>query len=200
MKKRVIPEEWGHPILMRGEVEVRKIGGKKVVFPIRSFSRWANRALMNQVMPWGGPDAPFAYSHWQLKNPNGDLISPYCYENIYGYHATFAHFFNSIAVGDSAQAWSYDDYNLISLKDWAGNYSRRSDALEYDGYLKAEFQGSVQASSAYSIREVGLFGAFWRTAESHEKFLVSRDVLPSPISMEQSDVVVIFYRVTVGGT
>jgi hypothetical protein len=200
VKGKVIPPEWGHPVLLRGEVELRKVGGKKVAFPLRSFSRWANRALMNQVMPWGGPDAPSAYSHWQLKNPNGDLIIPYYFQNIYGYRCTFAHFFNSIAVGDSDQPWSYDDYNLISLKDWAGNYFQRSDALEYDSYLKAEFQGSVQASNAYTIREVGLFGAFWTSADSHNKFLVSRDLLPSPISMEVGDVVVIYYRITVGGT
>jgi hypothetical protein len=200
LERKIIPPEWGHPILVRGEVELRKVGGKKVAFPLRSFSRWANRALLNLVLPYGGPDAPLGYSHLQLKNPNGELWTVYENYNIYGYHFSFTHFFNSIAVGDSNQIWSYDDYNLISLKDWAGNYNKRTDATEYDGYLRAEFQGSVAASSAYTIREVGLFGAFWLSPDNYGKFLVSRDVLPSPISMEQGDVVMIFYRVTVGGT
>jgi hypothetical protein len=201
----VIPPEWGHPVIMRGEVEVRKVGGKKVEFPIRSFSRWAHRFLMNQVISETGNDSPFAYTQLQIKDWDGNLRD--MPDNL-DYRLGYYHFHNSIAVGDSNQAWSYQDYNLISLKDWAASYNRRLDTTETDSSIKIEFQGIIQASSTYNINEVGLFGNFiygqhydggnWYPDRA--KFLVSRDVLPSPISVAQNDVVVVYYRITVGGT
>jgi hypothetical protein len=193
----VIPPEWGHPVIMRGEVEVRKIGGKKVVFPIRSFSRWAHRFLMNQVLSNCTHTAPFTYTHLPIKNINGNL-------NNWNETAEITpcdfHFHKYIAVGSSNQAWNYDDYNLISLKDWAASYNRRLDTTETDGSIKAEFQGTVQASDNYDICEVGLYGNAVTTDKNNVTFLVSRDVLPSPISVAQNDVVVVYYRLTVGGT
>jgi hypothetical protein len=196
----VIPSEWGHPVIMRGEVEVRKVGGKRVEFPIRSFSRWAHRALMNYILPNSGNPAPFGYTHLQLKDKDGTLRDWYETGFAYAYHLKYYHFTNAIAVGDSDQAWSYDDYKLVSLKDWAASYNRRLDTTETDGSIKAEFQGTIQASSAYDIKEVGLFGAWAFTDSAVAQYLVSRDVLPSPISVAQNDVVVVYYRLTVGGT
>jgi hypothetical protein len=193
----VIPPEWGHPVIMRGEVEVRKVGEKKVEFPIRSFSRWAHRFLMNQVLSVGSYDSPFGYSHLQIKGDTGQLRD---WTEAYDWKAAYFHFHKKIGVGDSNQPWSYEDYNLISLKDWAASYNRRLDTTETDGSIKAEFQGTVQASSSYDIKEVGLFGNMVTTGPASVTFLVSRDVLPSPISVAQNDVVVVYYRITVGGT
>jgi hypothetical protein len=193
----VIPPEWGHPVIMRGEVEVRKVGGKKVEFPIRSFSRWAHRFLMNQVLSIESYQSPFGYSHLGIKDESGVERD---WREDYDLKAAYFHFHNKIGVGDSDQAWSYEDYKLISPKDWAVSYNRRLDTTETDGSVKAEFQGTVQASSAYDIKEVGLFGNMIYYGPSFTVFLVSRDVLPSPVSVAQNDVVVVYYRITVGGT
>jgi hypothetical protein len=196
----VIPSEWGHPVIMRGEVEVRKVGGKKVEFPIRSFSRWAHRALINYILPKHNTDSPFGYTHLQLKDIYGNLQTWYEENFVNARHLSWYHFVSGLAVGDSNQTWSYDDYNLISLKDWAASYNPRLDTTETDGSIKAEFQGTVQASSTYDIKEVGLFGAAAYSFGSGFIYLVSRDVLPSPISVAQNDVVIVYYRLTVGGT
>ena len=200
MKRKVIPEEWGHPIIVRGEVEVRKIGGKKVVFPIRSFSRWAHRALMNYVLPNYASSytrAPLTFTHLPIKNLNGELKSWYEVD-------TFApvscfYFCGKLMVGASDTAWSYDQYNLQLPKDEASAYSRRLDTTEEGSVVKAEFQGLIQASDTYDIKETGLIGAFYPTVGPIDYYLVSRDVLPSPIPVEPFDVVVVYYRFTVGG-
>jgi uncharacterized protein (UPF0548 family) len=197
----VIPSEWGHPVIMRGEVEVRKVGGKKVLFPIRSFSKWAHRFLMNQVISGTGYDSYVSYTQLPLKDTEGTERGM---EEAGAFSPGYNHFHRNIAVGDSDQSWSYEDYNLKSLKDWAASYNRRLDTTETDGSIKIEFQGTVQASSAYDIKEVGLFGNFVYSGSPYyvyrAGFLVSRDVLPSPIPVEQNDVVVVYYRITVGGT
>jgi hypothetical protein len=201
MKEKVIPEDWGHPIIVRGEVEVKKIGGKKVVFPIRSFSRWAHRALMNFVLPaYASADckAPISFTHPQIKDIDGNLRS-WREDNYYGPMGRY-HFCAKLQVGNDATPWDYDDYKLKGPKDEATAYSRRLDTTEENSSIKAEFQGLIQATNTYDIKETGLFGSFAIDPSTTFYFLVSRDVLPSPIPVEPFDVVVVYYRFTVGGT
>jgi hypothetical protein len=201
MKGKVIPEDWGHPIIVRGEVEVKKIGGKKVVFPIRSFSRWAHRALMNYVLPSLSSslaNSPIGFTHLQIKDTGGTLRTWYEAEN--GGYVLFHHFCRALQVGASDAAWDYDQYNLQNPKDFATAYSRRLDTTEEDSTIKAEFQGLIQASDSYDIKETGLIGNVHDSSAGRYPFLVSRDVLPSPIPVQPFDVVVVYYRFTVGGT
>jgi hypothetical protein len=200
MEKKVIPEEWGHPIIVRGEVEVRKIGGKKVVFPIRSFSRWAHRALMNYVLPnyaSGITKAPITFTHLPITNLNGE--SKGWGEGETSPPVSCFHFCGKLRVGASDAPWNYNQYNLQDPKDEASAYTRRLDTTEEDSTIKAEFQGLVQASDTYDIKETGLIGVFYPTTGPADYYLVSRDVLPAPIPVQPFDVVVVYYRFTVGG-
>jgi hypothetical protein len=200
MKRKVIPPEWGHPIWIRGEVEVKKVGGKKVVFPIRSFSRWAHRALMNYVLPNYASSitkAPLTFTHLPIKNLNGDLKGWYEAETTPA--VSCFHFCGKLRVGASDTAWNYDQYNLQAPKDEASAYSRRLDTTEENSTIKAEFQGLIQATDTYDIKETGLIGVFYPPTGTTDYYLVSRDVLPAPIPVQPFDVVVVYYRFTVGG-
>jgi hypothetical protein len=152
---------------------------------------------MNQVTSGTGSYSPVTYTQLPLKDTTGGVWGM---KEDGSFPAGCLHFHNAIAVGNSDQSWSYDDYNLKSLKDWAVSYNRRLDTTETDNSIKVEFQGTVQASSAYDIKEVGLFGNIMPYNTGNAVFLVSRDVLPSPISVAQNDVVIVYYRITVGGT
>jgi hypothetical protein len=152
---------------------------------------------MNQVLCASTWNTPFSYTHLPLKEHGGTLKD---WDETSSTPSVVFHFHRGIAVGDSNQAWSYDDCSLVSTKDWAASYNRRLNTTETDGSIKAEFQGTIQASSAYDIKEVGLYGNFQSPGGNNWLFLVSRDVLPSPISVQESDVVVVYYRITVGGT
>jgi hypothetical protein len=201
VERKVIPPEWGHPIWIRGEVEVKKVGGKKVVFPIRSFSRWAHRALMNYVLPNYASSltkAPLTFTHLPIKNLIGDLRGWNEAETTPP--VSCFHFCGKLRVGASDAPWDYDQYNLQDPKDEASAYSRRLDTTEENNIVKAEFQGLIQASDTYNIKETGLIGVFYPSTGSTDYYLVSRDILPSPIPVEPFDVVVVYYRFTVGGT
>lgn len=195
---------------LRLEMGVSKNEVPQKLQPCHSFTRWANRFLIN-VLVRGDTgslfdEPPVRYTQLNLKDING-TERPWC-DGLDGLERRvipawypqvgYFRFMQEIAVGDSDAPEDYNHYNLQSLKQWCDSYTRRSNITETDGTLYCELQGTVTAQSAFTAKEAGLFGMWQYELYNRTKFLVSRDLISPPIDLATGDVLVIVYRLTVG--
>lgn len=194
---------WG----IKLEVGVEKNGERKLWQTCHSFSRWANRWFINSLIEANTTvtyhGAPIRYTALPIRDINGTDRSwfdgypgtayPYEYPQKGFFYLTKA-----IGIGSSAEAWSYDQYELLGKIMEASSYTRKTDITETDGSLHFEFQGVFDIQTQTTVNETGLYGQFMSGLNSAVKFLVSRDVLSTGIPVSPGDTVVVIYRLTVG--
>lgn len=192
------------------QLKILKNGEEKVYEKCHSFSRWANRWLMNSLTSnniIGMVEvAKTGWTKLQLKDVNGVLSNWFEGYNQAGYYhqqpqREYFHFIRTIAIGESDDAWSYDQYHLVAFKKWADTYTVKTDVTETDSSLYFELQGLFDITESFSIREVGLYGNCLKAFPANDNqviFLVSRDVLSSPVPVSPGDTISVIYRLTVG--
>lgn len=191
-------------------LRVEKNGEEKINQKCHSFSRWANRWLINSLTSnnWCGQVlvATPGWTKYSIKDDTGNFRSWY-EGSTYTAPAyslpirEYFHFIRDIAIGESGDSWDYDQYHLLGFKQWANTYTVKTPITETDSTYYFELQGIFDITESYSIREVGLYGNFpsgYAANENQRRFLVSRDVLSSSVPVSPGDTISVIYRLTVG--
>jgi hypothetical protein len=104
---------------------------------------------------------------------------------------------DNIAIGTSDEPFDYTQYNLLGFYAWATGLVKSKDNQDFDTSTLFEITGTFDITQNVTVKETGLYGRTYDVGAVLVRFLVSRDVLPSPIDLYPGDVLIVRYRVTV---
>jgi len=174
---------------VKAEISVRLIRGDKEIlnqtFPCRSFTLWFKRFLANFLTGTGIR----GFSNRPVKDiTNTDRTMGYQY-GVAGNYAT-----HNMAIGDSSAHFEWTQYHLQGFKMWATGLTRSVDVTDEPPSVIFELTGTFQITESFEVKETGLFGQLTDTVGTVRTFLVSRDILASPIPVIPGDVLIVRYR------
>jgi len=103
----------------------------------------------------------------------------------------------NIAIGTSDTPFDYTQYELQSKLMDATGLTKSIDLQDYNTSVRFELTGTFNVAVEADVKETGLYGQFVATDRNDYKFLVSRDVLTTPIHVLPNDVLIVRYRITI---
>jgi len=113
-------------------------------------------------------------------------------EYIYFFYIT-----KNIAIGTSDVPFDYSDYDLKSKLMDATGLTKSIDLQDYNTSVRFELTGTFNIATETDVKETGLYGTFKAESGGEYTFLVSRDVLTTPIHVVPGDVLIVRYRITI---
>jgi hypothetical protein len=181
---------------LKAEIEFELLrGGKRVLHRkhrCRSFTKWFKRIIADAMTYCGRS----YFSNLPVTDVEGNTVSPCTYyeNNLYWYHL---HIVDNIAIGTSDAPFDWTQRELGQKLMDATGMTRSIDTEDYDTSVRFELTGTFNITQEADIKETGLYGRLARSYINTNRFLVSRDVLSTPIHVVPTDVLIVRYRITI---
>jgi hypothetical protein len=181
---------------LKAEVEFELLrGGKRVLHRkqrCRSFTKWFKRIIADAMTLCGRT----YFTNLSITDVAGSTVAPFAYYSVplYWYHI---HVVDGIGIGTSDTPFDYTQNELIQKLMDATGLTRSVDTQDYDSSVRFELTGTFNIQQEADIKETGLYGKLARDSSNTNRFLVSRDVLSTPIHVVPTDVLIVRYRITI---
>jgi hypothetical protein len=182
---------------LRGEVEIRRIreGKEDLVFrqPMRSFTRWFRHFVVDFFTGMGTK----GFNLLPVPPVTGELYYPYWNDYIYKYHII-----DHIGIGNRGDPFDPNQTNLVGFIMYETGKTVSVQTGDNNGATLFELTGTFQITFSDTIRETGLYGICYMMQDPQHvigwrNFLVSRDVLSTPVGVKLGDVLIVRYRISV---
>jgi hypothetical protein len=177
---------------LRAELECDLLRNGKTIQVLRqnceSFTKWFKR-FVGDVFTGAGYRG---FSRLDVKDVNGKLSTPGYNQYLY-YH----YIVKGMAIGTSNTPFDPEQYELQAKLMDATGLTKSIDLQDYDTSVKFELTGTFNINVETDINETGLYGTYRDEGGTDHVFLVSRDVLTTPIHVVPGDVLIVRYRITI---
>jgi hypothetical protein len=128
---------------------------------------------------------------------DGTQQKPYSTANGSGHSWTWMDTVTGIAIGTSDAPFDYTQYELQRKFMDATGLTKSMDVQDYDTSVRFELTATFNINAETDVKEIGLYGSTVIDYYTTKKYLVSRDVLTTPIHVVQGDVLIVRYRITI---
>jgi hypothetical protein len=181
----------------QGEIEIRRIrnGREDLVLkqPMRSFTRWFKHFIVDFMTGMGTK----GFNLLPVPPTTGELYYPFNNDYIYKYHII-----DHVGIGNRGDAFDPNQTNLAGFLMYETGKTVSIQTGDTDGTTLFELAATFQITFTDTIRETGLYGICYMMQDPQHvigwrNFLVSRDVLSSPVDVSPGDVLIVRYRISV---
>jgi hypothetical protein len=181
---------------LKAELECELLRNGKTVQVLKqdcqSFTKWFKHGL-SAVLTTAGRRG---WANVPIRDISGVDQTLYWYTEYQDY-GTWFDVVENIGIGTSDAPFDYTQHQLQSLLMYATGLTKSIDCQDWDSSVRFEITGTFNIQTEADVKETALYGKAIKGYHDYFTYMVSRDILSSPIHVIPGDVLIVRYRITI---